>query len=125
MSHLVDHARMELTILGERQEVIDVTVEMIEAFNQLGHSGTSALIHLRIIHDLLNFKNLSPLTDNPQEWTKLVEEMTGGEDLWQSRRNPACFSNDGGKTHYNLDDRDTVVTSRSWVELMRGPGDIT
>lgn len=119
MSHLVDHAKRELTILGEEQDLIDVTVEMIEAFDKLGHSGVSGRVHVQMINEILNFKNLSPLTDNPQEWRKLDEEMTGRQDLWQSRRNPAVFSKDGGKTHYHLDDRDTVIISRSWIEMMK------
>lgn len=107
MSSLVDHARRELELLGEEEEVILGYLRVIEAFSEQGHSGLSAMIAVNVIKDLLLYKNLTPLTDNPDEWTAISEEvMGGGERVWQSKRNPEAFSKDGGKTYYLLSEGD-------------------
>lgn len=120
MSNLIDHANREFDLLGfpkpTRAEMRsnDVphtddgwnmairrsTMQIIEQFAKQGHSGGSAAQAISIVHRLLQFKPLSPLTDDPAEWHKVAEELTSGEDLWQSRRNPEAFSHDEGKTFY-------------------------
>jgi hypothetical protein len=57
------------------------------------------------LHALLGFKTLSPLTDDPREWID-QSEVSGGEPLWQNRRDPSAFSKDGGKTWYFLADKE-------------------
>lgn len=77
-------------------------VEMLKIFDKDEHSGMSANITLKIFNALANFRNLDPLTNNPDEWYKLQ----GCEDGdWQNKRNPACFTKDF-KTYYNLDDKE-------------------
>ncbi len=53
---------------------------------------------------LLRFQPLSPLTADPDDWFDHGE--MSGTPLWQSKRDPSAFSEDGGVTHYFVDDRD-------------------
>lgn len=102
-SNLVAHARMELSLLGEEPDVIEGYLKVIQAFADMGHSGGSASVAIPTINDLLQFKNLTPINDDPSTWLD-VTNMGGpdGEHLWQSKRNPEVFSDDGGKTYYLL-----------------------
>lgn len=110
MSNLVNHARRELTRIGEESETIEDYIRVIQAFADMGHSGGSASVAIPVINELLQFKNLSPLTDDSDEW---MEVDLGGR-AWQSRRNPEVFSTDGGKTHYLLSE----VTNTSNPEVI-------
>ncbi len=101
MGTMTDHARRELELLGEAPETIDWYCRVIDAFNEFGHSGGSAAATTPVLHDLLQFKNLTPLTDDPADWMPV--EM-GREPTWQSRRRSAAFSNDGGKHYYLVDE---------------------
>lgn len=109
MSNLVDHARRELTLIGEDQRSIDGTVRVVQAFADMGHSGGSASICVPMLNELLSFRPLSPLTDDPAEWFHHTAEVWGESGgVWQSVRNPEAFSNDGGKTYYLLSERDAT-----------------
>lgn len=102
---LIDHARRELTLIGETPESIDGYLKVIEAFRSAGfsHSGGVASATIPIINKLLLFKPLSPLTDDPEEWTHISEEKSGAkEGVWQSNRDAEAFSDDGGKNYYRL-----------------------
>jgi hypothetical protein len=108
MSNLVEHARIELELLGEYQEVIDGFLDVIQAFANMGHSGSSAAFAIPTISKLLSFENISPLTDDPDEWQHHSEEFWGAPNgIWQNKRNSKAFSKDGGKTFYLLDDKDS------------------
>jgi len=100
MSNLVNHARRELGIIGEEPEIVEMYINVVKAFVDFGHSGGSASVAIPVINELLQFKNLSPLTDDPGEW------VHHGNNTWQSCRNSEAFSDDGGKTYYLLSDRD-------------------
>lgn len=100
---LVEHARRELELIGEEPGVIDWYVKVIQAFADFGHSGGSASVTIPVLNKLLQFKNLSALTDDPDEWTHIQGEMwpePGG--IYQNRRDSEAFSKDGGKTYYLL-----------------------
>lgn len=101
-SGLVAHAKRELELIGEDPETIEGFLKVIQAFADMGHSGGSASVCIPMLNDLLQFKNLAPLTDDPDEWMHIHEKMAGVPDCWQSTRNPEAFSNDGGLTHYLL-----------------------
>jgi hypothetical protein len=108
MSNLVDHAKRELDILaskgGHDEELNQIIIECIEKFAEYDHSGGSAAWAIPVLNDLLQFKNLSPLTDNPEEWMQVHDGglLYRGHTVWQSRRNPEAFSHDGGVTYYLL-----------------------
>ena len=55
---------------------------------------------LPVLVRLLKQENLSPLTNNPDEWYDQSE--VSGYPLWQSKRNSEAFSNNGGITYYLL-----------------------
>lgn len=111
MSNLVDHAKRELDILeskgGHDEELNRIIVECIEKFVEYDHSGGSASWAIPVLNDLLQFKNLSPLTDDPDEWmqVKTGELHYRGYNVWQNRRNSEAFSHDGGQTYYLLSNR--------------------
>ena len=106
MSNLVDHARRELAIIGEEPETIDGYLKVIQAFADMGHSGGSASVAISVIHALLQFKNLSPLTTHAADWFHHTAEAWGEPGgIWQNKRNGEAFSRDGGKTYYLLSER--------------------
>lgn len=106
MSNLVNHARRELELLGEEPETIDGYVNVVQAFADMGHSGGSASVAIPTLQRLLQFENLKPLTNTPDEWEHIADDVAGQSDLWQNRRNGQAFSNDGGKTYTLLSERD-------------------
>ena len=101
MSNLVEHARTELSLIGEEPETIRGYLNVIQAFADMGHSGGSASVAIPVIHELLQFKNLRPLTDSPDEWMD-VSGVSGDGAMWQNRRNSEAFSDDGGRTYWLL-----------------------
>lgn len=106
-SAILSHARGELEIAGNDADYNNAIIAAIEGFLGYGHSGGSSEPGIYILNDLLLGKNLTPLTDDPKEWMDVYD---GGEDktldppVWQSTRRSDAFSNDGGKTHYVLEE---------------------
>lgn len=118
-SNLVQHARSELkAAFGDFDEksddpadmwdkaVVKAVEELVTLFASQGHSGFSGGITLELFERLADFQNLSPLTDNPDEWQQHAE------DMWQSRRNSKAFSTDGGKTYYTLGEAEDPYGNR-------------
>lgn len=106
MSNLVDHARRELNTIKEDPETTEGLLRVVQAFADMGHSGASASIAIAQLNVLLQFENLSPLTDDPEEWHFHGPEFWDGTNgIWQNRRNGEAFSNDGGKTYYLLSEQ--------------------
>lgn len=112
---LADYARRELEIAGLFDEDSDyegmigeAVMSLVELFASQGHSGCSADITRSIFDRLASYKPLTELTDDPSEWTEIAEEIAVGEKckLYQSTRSPTCFSRDGGKTYWNIDEID-------------------
>lgn len=85
-------------------------MRMVETFSEAGHSGFSAALAASILARLSAWKPLTPITDSPDEWMHIDEDMAGEPNLWQSRRQPSLFSYDGGKTYYDLDEKVTRRT---------------
>lgn len=102
-SNLVAHARRELELIGEEPDVIAGYLKVIQAFADMGHSGGSAFVAIPTINRLLSFENLAPLTDDPDDWIEV------GYGMWQNRRCSRMFSEDGGKSYTDVDDREKVV----------------
>lgn len=106
-SNLVAHARRELEAIGEEPDTIAGYLRVVQAFADMGHSGGSASVAIPTINQLLQFKPLGPITNDPDEWYNHGKDMGGrpGEDFWQNKRDGEAFSNDGGKTYYLLSER--------------------
>jgi hypothetical protein len=105
-SNLVLHARRELRLIGEDQDVIDGLSRVVQAFADMGHSGGSA--HFASLDKLLRYQPLSDLTDDPGEWIDRHADGTTPVPLWQSDRNPEAFSTDAGKTYYLLSEQEAA-----------------
>lgn len=103
-SSLVKHARRELELIGEDEDVIEWYLGCIRAFVVYGHSGGSAMATIPVLQKLLMHKHLAPLTDDPDEWYKHSAEMWDGvSEIWQNKRNTKMFSSDEGKSYWNVD----------------------
>jgi hypothetical protein len=107
-SNLVIHARRELRLIGEDPATIQGVCRIIQAFADMGHSGTSAHFTVQYLERLLRYQPLSDLTDTPGEWIDRHADGMTPIPLWQSDRNPEAFSSDGGKTYYLLSEQQTV-----------------
>lgn len=84
----------------------EAIMELVKSFSRQGHSGMSAAMTSEIFNRLASWKSLTSLTDDPDEWMELEEEMVAYPEMrWQSRRDPSCFSGDGGKTYWTNDDK--------------------
>ena len=85
-------------------EVGKCAYEICEVFCNQGHSGMSASLTLQLIQTLLKGENLTPLTNNPEEWVDVSGYDRGsgeGQPMYQNKRNSACFSTDL-KTYYDI-----------------------
>lgn len=109
-SNLARHAEREMRLAGLYDEDADydgmipeAVMAVVRTFAEAGHSGASAGLTLSILEKLLRFETLTPITSDPDEWMNVSEDS--GAALWQSRRNPSVFSEDGGATWYDLNDR--------------------
>lgn len=104
---LEEHARRELELCGQYAEDPEYSESIIRAvreFSSYGHSGGSASVAIDQLHRLLQFRTLSPLTNNPDEW--IDRSDISGTLMWQNRRDPSAFSTDKGKTWRYVDDRE-------------------
>lgn len=106
-SHTVGHARRELRLLGEDSDVIECYLKTIAVFMSYGHSGGSIFAMLPVLTRLLKQENLTPLTDDPDEWIHHEAEMWDGKTgIWQNTRNSKMFSNDEGRSYFDVENPD-------------------
>ena len=102
---LAEHARRELELCGQYAEdpaYSESIIAAVEAFASYGHSGGSISLAREQLHALLAYRALSPLTSDPAEWADQSE--ASGVPLWQNRRDPGVFSEDGGQTWHGLEE---------------------
>ena len=114
MTNLEKHAEKELRLAGMYDKDADYggalaphVLALIKLFASEGHSGGSAGITLMVFNKLAEFKNLSPLTNDKEEW------MEVGTGQWQNKRNGEAFSQDGGATYYLLSDKEKTITAKA------------
>ncbi len=105
-SNLVKHAIAEMRAAGWESDdpSCAAIIHAVAAFSGGGWSGGSVGAGIGIMNKLLQFQPLTGITDDPDEWHHVAEGIAGEPNLYQSTRHPACFSHDGGKTYYNLDE---------------------
>ncbi len=123
---LVNWAKEELDRIGskddEMQQVMnDNILEIVETFSKQGHSGFSANYALNIIKRLLDWKPITPLTGEEDEWHFV------GDNTYQNKRYSAVFregtdnstvyniygkvfSDDNGKTWYTCRESRVPIT---------------
>jgi hypothetical protein len=104
-SNLVQHARRELKLLGEEDNVIDWYVRVIKEYASFGHSGGSHMAVMPSLTRLLNFQPLTQLTNEPSEWFYHGSDIWGEPGgIWQSKRDGRMFSKDAGLSFTCVDD---------------------
>lgn len=119
MSELLEHARSELKLAGYDIDAPDKeefesdedygnacaknAYKMLEIFASGGHSGFSAGVTLQLFNRLAKWQNLTPLTNNPNEWTECNFDKS--RKVYQSKRCSSCFSDDNLKTYYDIYDK--------------------
>lgn len=114
MSNLVEYAKSELRLLGYTGEesdddpnkwMWDNVIGVVEKFSEGGHSGSSAAYAFDLIEKLLKYEPLTPLTFKKDEW--IVHNEMGEGNVWQNRRKFTVFSDDEGKSWYDLEEEGT------------------
>lgn len=107
---LVEHAKRELDLLGEEPWLVEGYLKIVKIVSDMGHSGGSASVFIPTLNRLLSFENLTPLTEDPEEWQHHDEEVWGEPGgIWQSIRNPKAFSKDGGETYYFVGEHENLI----------------
>lgn len=112
-SNLLAHAEREMQEAHVEDDVQPSLLQAVAAFRSYGHSGGSASVCVPLLNDLLNFRALTPLTDNPTEW--LDQSGISSYPVWQNVRDSEAFSEDGGKTYWVLREE------RRWVRALISP----
>jgi hypothetical protein len=107
-SNLVAHTRRELRITGADPIISRGLTRVVQAFADMGHSGSSAHYCADLLDQLLRYKPLSDLTDDPNEWIDRHAEGMTSTPLWQNKRNSEAFSTDGGKTYCLLSEQEAA-----------------
>lgn len=117
MSNLIKHAENEMRLAGLYSEGADyggmipgAVMALVRAHSEQGHSGASHGLTLQIFNRVINFKTLTPISSDPSEW------MEVGGAIYQNRRQSSCFSNDGGKTYYDIDDPNREIKTSQPLE---------
>lgn len=91
MGNLLKHAKMELELAGycNGSEINGAmakdVLQLIEVFSEQGHSGFSASHALSLFKLLADFKPISPLTGNDDEWTEVAD------GVFQNKRYSGLF----------------------------------
>lgn len=117
--NLVEHAKRELFLAGFYDDdvpygkgmIADSIVAAIEGFIKVGHSGGSAQIAIPILEKLLRFEVLSAITNDPNEWLKIDDNISGQKNLSQNTRGSMFFSHDDGKTYYHGNNPNEIMIS--------------
>ena len=109
-SNLVSYAQRELQEAGLFDKDSDYSgmignavLDLVKMFSSQGHSGFSAEYTLHIFNKVISYHPLVPLK-NP---IITKEYMEVGEDVWQSTRLFSVFSNNQGKTWYDINGKKT------------------
>ena len=92
MSNILSHAEDELNRIGMTEDSPDEmnrmmrkhVLHMMQEFANEGHSGFSASYAISILTKLMDFKPLSPLTGEDDEWVNVREY--GSEPHYQNIR---------------------------------------
>lgn len=101
--NMIDWAKRELDLAGFKEsddpDVVNNwmrndVLKLLEMFCEQCHSGFSANYAIKLFQTLANWKPLSPLTGEPDEWTEV------GPDMWQNKRAPNVFKGEDGRAYW-------------------------
>ena len=111
MSNLEKHAEREMRLAGLYDAdsdyggmIPEAVMKMIKVLADEGHSGGSHALVMGIFNRVANFKTLTPIGSSSDEWFKHDPQHNLGKDIWQNTRQSSVFSQDGGKTWYDIND---------------------
>jgi hypothetical protein len=96
LSNLLSYAESELNRIGLTDEdeyngmMRKHILHMVKEFSEEGHSGFSGQYALNILTKLLDFKPLTPLTGEDDEWNLV------GDGHWQNKRCSSVFKDADG-----------------------------
>lgn len=117
---LIGHAEREMRAAGLYDDDADygglipqAVMALVRAHSEQGHSGGSHYLVLSIFNKVINFKPLTPIGSTPDEWVHV------GDKLWQNSRAYSVFSEDGGKTWYDIDNLSRWRKVRRWFAAVR------
>ena len=107
MSNLLSHAMDELDRIGMTEDSTDEmnvmmrkhVLHIMQEFANEGHSGFSASYAISILTKLMEFKPLSPLTGEDDEW---VKHDYATEPVYQNKRRSSVFKDANGSC-YDID----------------------
>ena len=91
MSNLIEHAKSELEFAGYfngseiNNAMAEDVLELIKVFSEQGHSGFSASFALKLFTKLADFKPISPLTGEDNEWCEAAD------GVFQNKRYSGLF----------------------------------
>ena len=100
---MMEWAKRELDLAGYKasEDPDDINnwmrndvLKLLEMFCEQGHSGFSANFAINMFKTLANWKPLSPLTGEPDEWTEV------GPDVWQNKRASNVFKGEDGRAYW-------------------------
>ena len=104
---LVSYAEQELDRIGMTDDgdmngiMRKHLLHMVKEFADEGHSGFSASYALQCLKRLLNFKPLSPLTGEDEEWSEVTQ--ISGYPHFQNKRCGSVFKNGKDGEAYDID----------------------
>lgn len=104
---LVSYAESELDRIGMTEEdeyngmMRRHLLHMVKEFSDEGHSGFSASYALQCLKKLLNFKPLSPLTGEDDEWSDVTK--ISGVPHYQNKRCSSVFKDGKDSQAYDID----------------------
>lgn len=112
-----EYGRKELERIGYFKEGDDpyndaaanAILELLEVFDSQGHSGFSGSYVINAFNRLANFKPLSPLTGEDDEWNDI-----GYGDSLQNKRYSAVFKNKEDGTAYNIEGKVFTDDGETW-----------
>ena len=103
MSNYIKHAKREFLALGYKpiedckenpnKWIQEQVLELLEVFDNQGHSGSSAPWCVAYFKKLALFKPLSPLQGTENEWNEV------GEGIWQNNRCSHVFKGKDGRVY--------------------------
>ena len=85
--------------LNMQKTINNDILDMVKMFSNQHHSGFSAKYSLNLLNRLLNYKPVSAITDNDDEWEAIDY---GGDVAYQCKRCPSIFKSKDGKV-YNVE----------------------
>lgn len=94
-------AKKELELLGMDKDDAQLILIIVLSFMDLTATAfePDKDVYMDIIKTLVKGKNITPLTNNPQEWKQVTPT------LWRNKRNNDAFSSDGGLSFWLTSER--------------------